>query len=204
MAGTIQGDARMTTNGSSRPAIEFRLLGLLPLIFFAAHFLHYLKVGGLGDMLWICHVSSLLLAAGILFNRPLFIRVATCWMIIGLIIWALYLFAGGQWILTSLFVHVGGVIVGLLALRKVRTDRVSWLYAIAWFLLVQQVARMVAPPELNVNVAHRVYEGMDKYFSAYWQYWLASTVAVAISLWILGLLLWRIFPPRADHPALHG
>lgn len=198
MAGTIRREAHTTTSGSSRPAIEFRLLGLLPLSFFAAHFLHYLKAGGLGDMLWICHVSSLLLAAGILCNRPVLIRVATFWMIIGLIIWTLYLLAGGQWILTSLLVHVGGVIVGMLALRKVRTDRVSWLYAIAWFLLVQQVARMFAPPELNVNVAHRVYDGMDKYFSAYWQYWLASTVAVAIGLWIISVACRRIFPPRVE------
>src|ERR1044071_417230 len=103
MAEAIHSNIDPVTTGSSRPAIGFRLLGLLPVIFFAAHFLHYLKAGGLGDMLWICHVSSLLLAAGLLLNRPLFIRVATLWLIIGLIIWALYLFAGGQWILTSLF-----------------------------------------------------------------------------------------------------
>jgi len=161
MAEAIHSNIDPATTGSSRPAIGFRVLGLLPVIFFAAHFLHYLKAGGLGDMLWICHVSSLLLAAGLLLNRPLFIRVATLWMIIGLIIWALYLFAGGQWILTSLFVHVGGVIVGLIALYRVRADGRAWRYAMIWFLLVQQVARMFAPPELNVNVAHRVYEGAE-------------------------------------------
>lgn len=149
-------------------------------------------------MLWLCHVSSLLLAAGLFLNRPVLIRVATFWMITGLFIWICYVVAGGEWILTSLFIHVGGVIVGLVALHIVRADRTAWLYALAWFLLVQQVSRMVAPTELNVNVAHRVYDGMDKYFSAYWQYWLASTMGVAIGLWMLGVTLWKMFPPRVD------
>jgi hypothetical protein len=197
-AESIQSKTDPTTDGSSRLAIEFRLFGLLPLIFFAAHFLHYLKVGGLANMLWLCHVSSLLLAAGLFLNRPVLIRVATFWMITGLFIWICYVVAGGEWILTSLFIHVGGVIVGLVALHIVRADRTAWLYALAWFLLVQQVSRMVAPTELNVNVAHRVYDGMDKYFSAYWQYWLASTMGVAIGLWMLGVTLWKMFPPRVD------
>ena len=198
MAEAIGSNPDPAATGSSRPAVSFRLLGLLPVIFFAAHFLHYLKAGGLGDMLWICHVSSLLLAAGLLLDLPLLIRVATLWMILGLLIWALYLFAGGQWILTSLFVHVGGATVGLAALSKVRAGRRAWLYGFAWFLLVQQVARMVAPPELNVNVAHQVYAGAEKYFRAYWQYWLASSLAVALSLWLLNLALRRIFPPRVE------
>lgn len=43
-----------------------KLAGLLPLIFFLVHTLHYVRCDGLGHMLWMCHLGHLRLAAGLL------------------------------------------------------------------------------------------------------------------------------------------
>ena len=45
--------------------LRFRLLGLLPLVFFLAQTIHYRRVGGMGNLLWMCNLGNLLLAIGL-------------------------------------------------------------------------------------------------------------------------------------------
>jgi hypothetical protein len=173
-----------------------RLAGLLPLIFFLIHALYYVRHGGLGHILWMCNISNLLLAAGILLNQPRLVRAAVLWLILGLPLWLYFVVLRGEWLLTSSLAHVGGLAVGLFALAKVRADRWSWLCAcaFAWFLFLQQVCRWVTPAELNVNVAHRIYSGWEQVFSAYWQFWLATAAAVGTGLWVMGTILSKLLP----------
>src|SRR5260370_2357141 len=49
--------------------LRFRLLGFLPVIFFLAQALHYWRVGGLGNLLWMCNAGSLVLATGLFLDR---------------------------------------------------------------------------------------------------------------------------------------
>jgi hypothetical protein len=70
--------------------LRFRLLGLLPLIFFLAQTLHYWRVGGMGYLLYMCNVGNLLLAVGLFFGRTELIRAAAIWTIRGLVILILY------------------------------------------------------------------------------------------------------------------
>jgi hypothetical protein len=44
---------------------------------------------------------------------------------------------------------------------------------------LQQVCRWVTPPAANINIAHRIHPGMDRYFHSYGAYWAACTVAFA-------------------------
>ncbi len=44
---------------------RFRLIGLLPLTFFLAQAIHYWRVGGMGNLLWMCNVGNLLLSVGL-------------------------------------------------------------------------------------------------------------------------------------------
>jgi len=120
-------------------------------------------------------------AFGMFFDWPVAIRVAGIWMIPGLVVWFLYVFLEGVF-LTSTLAHIGGLIVGLLALRRVGVDRRAWLYALAWYFVVQLVSRVVTPDELNVNVSKRIYAGWEGSFNAYWKFWLALSLIVAALL----------------------
>ena len=129
--------------------VWFRLLGVLPLSFFLAQAVHYWRLGQLGHMLWMCNIGNLMMAIGLLFGQPMLIRVAALWSIPGVVIWFRYVVM--QWGLfgSSMSAHVGGLIVGLVALRKVRVDRTAWLYCLGWFLILQLLSRVTTPVEMS-------------------------------------------------------
>ena len=153
---------------------RFRLIGLLPFALFAAQVVHYWRFGGLGNLAWMCHVGNLL------------------WTSPGLGIWILYVGLPGG--CTSALAHVGGIIVGMFVLSRVRMDRIAWLYAFAWYLFVQVISRVFTSPDLNVNVVYRIQPGWQNAFSSYWKFWLVMTMVVALGLWLIGLLLAFIWP----------
>jgi hypothetical protein len=145
-------------------------------------------------MLWMCNVGNLALALGLLFDRAVLIRVAVFWLIPGLPLWFYYVVMRGGWLVTSGVAHLGGLVVGLLAIFKTRVSRQTWLYALIWYLAVQQICRVVTPAELNVNIAHSVYRGWETAFGAYWRFWAATTLLAAGGLWIMNLTLLKVFP----------
>ena len=179
-----------------------RLLGLLPLAFFLAQAAHYSQIHQLGHLLWMCNVGNVLLAVGLLFDRPLMIRVAFIWSLPGLLIWFRYVFADWfhyetlDWwaVVSSTLAHIGGLTVGLVAIRRVRMDQHSWIYSFVWYLVVQAISRIVTAPELNVNVSHAIYPGWQGTFDSYWKFWFVLTIAVAGSLWVLTWFLNRLWP----------
>ncbi len=171
---------------------RFRLIGLLPFAFFAAQVVHYWRFGGLGNLAWMCNVGNLLLAIGLFLNHKELIRASAIWTIPGLGIWILYVGLPGG--CTSALAHVGGIIVGMFVLSRVRMDRIAWLYAFAWYLFVQVISRVFTSPDLNVNVVYRIQPGWQNAFSSYWKFWLVMTMVVALGLWLIGLLLALIWP----------
>jgi hypothetical protein len=173
---------------------QFRLLGLLPLIFFLAQVVHYWRYGGLGHLAWMCNVGNLLLAIGIFLDHRELIRATAIWTIPGLGIWFWYVWLNGGTPVSSTLAHVGGIIVGLFVLRRVRMDRIAWIYAFVWYLFMQIVSRAITPAELNVNVAHRIQAGWEGAFSSYWKFWLVLTAVVGVILWLIGLVLSLIWP----------
>jgi hypothetical protein len=176
---------------------RLRLLGVLPLIFFLIQFLHYRHYGGLGNLLWMCNAGNVLLGIGLLVGHREAIRAAAIWTIPGLAIWIKYvLLTSGGFYFSTTQAHVGGIIVGMIALRRIGMDERAWLYAFAWYLLTQLAARLFASPELNVNVAHGIQAGWEKTFSSYWKFWMVMTVVVAIGLWVIGKALSLIWPVK--------
>jgi hypothetical protein len=181
---------------------RFRLLGLLPLGFFFAQAIHYWQIDQVGHMLWMCNIGNLLLAVGLFIDEPVLIRVAVIWSIPGIIIWARYVvsewfqYALIDWgaVAASTLAHLGGMIVGLIALVRVRMDRASWLYSLAWFIVLQLVSRAAAPPELNVNVSRSVYGSWQGAFNAYWKFWLVLMIVVAVTLWLIAAALRKLWP----------
>jgi hypothetical protein len=178
--------------------LRFRLLGLVPLIFFLAQTVHYWRVGGMGNLLWMCNVGNLGLAIGLFFDRRELIRAAAIWTIPGLGIWIRYVVLEYDYVFSSFLAHVGGIAIGLIVLRRVRMDRIAWLYAFGWYLILQVAAHLITPPELNVNLAFRIQPGWEQAFSSYWKFWIAQSAVVAAGLWVIGKVLSLIWPSRQE------
>jgi len=176
------------------PRTKLRLLGILPLIFFIAQFVHYLRINELGHLLWMCNVGNLLLAMGLFLEKPLVIRFSAIWMIPGLLVWILYVVLAWGVFFTSTLAHVGGLAVAMIALSRVRMDRSAWRWAFGWYLVVQLASRFVTPAALNVNLAHAVQPGWERAFASYWMFWLVLTLVTAVVLWLSGLFLSSIWP----------
>jgi hypothetical protein len=183
------------------PRTQLRLIGLLPLFFFLAQAVHYWRINELGHLLWMCNVGNLLLAMGLFLENRLVVRLAAIWMVPGLVVWFVYVVLPWGLFLTSILAHVGGFVVAMFVLSKYRMDRISWLWALGWYLVVQLLSRFVTPPNLNVNLAHSMQPGAEQTFGSYWFFWLTLTVATAAILWFSGLLLEKVFSMRsAAHP----
>lgn len=176
---------------------KFRLLGILPLLFFLGQGIHYWRIQELGHMLWMCNIGNLLFAIGLFVDNRRLMRVAIIWTIPGLIIWILYVVLAWGVFLTSTLAHVGGLIVGLLVLRRIGMDRQSWVYAFVWYLVVQLASRLFTATDLNVNLAHKIQPGWDQQFGSYWQFWLVLTVVTACVLWLVERLFRWLWPMRA-------
>jgi hypothetical protein len=168
---------------------RFRLVGLLPLSFFLAQTIHYRSVGGPGNLFWMCNIGNALLALGLFLNHRELIRAAAIWTIPGLGVWFRYVLFEYEFVFSSALAHVGGIVVALIVLRRVRMDRIAWVYAFVWYLFMQIVSRLITSPVLNVNVAHRIPAGWENTFSSYWKFWFVMTVLVALCLWVTGLIL---------------
>jgi len=187
-----------------RLSIRFRLIGLLPLTFFLAQALHYWRYGGAGNLLWMCNIGNLLLAIGLLLSHQELIRAAAIWTIPGFGIWFQYVLLANGNFFSSTLAHVGGIIVGLIVLSRVRMDRIAWLYAFIWYLFMQLVSRLTTPATMNVNVAHRIQPGWENTFSSYWKFWIVLTVTVAVGLWAIGMVLSWVWPARSHESLAAG
>lgn len=179
----------------------FRLLGILPLLFFLARVYEYaFNAKTPEQILWSCHISNLLLAVGMFFAWPLLIRIAVFWLILGVPPWIIDMVVSNLVTPVSIFSHLGGFVMAMVAIWFVRAKRGSWLPSLIYFVVLQQITRFltIPGPYTNVNVAHFGYGGMKDWFAHYWTYWLANTAAAAATLWLIDLALAKLFPPRNE------
>ncbi len=172
-------------------------MGIIPLILFLARLRHFLVLGEPGQILWVCHMSNLILSIGLFLNQSELVRVAVLWLILGLPLWIWGMTHMGIGTLSTFGTHFGGFVVGMFAFSRIGGGRKTWLYSLLWFLLLQQVCRVFTQPELNVNLAHRIYKGWESVFGAYWKYWAVNIILAGISLWIIGFILRKLWPPQA-------
>jgi hypothetical protein len=166
------------------------------MVFFFAQAVHYWGINQLGHMLWMCNIGDLLLAIGLFLKKPVLIRIACLWMVPGLAIWIRFVVLEWGVFFSSVLAHVGGILVGAVALKRVGMDGRSWLFAFGWGLLIQILSRLLTAPDLNVNLAHRIQPGFEQVFASYWQFWITGILATAFLLWVLGFLLARLWPTR--------
>lgn len=181
--------------------LRFRLLGILPLLFFLARAIEYVVIARTPEqILWSCHISNLMLAVGLFLANPFLIRIAVFWQILGLPPWIVDMVVSKLITPVSIFSHLGGVIVAMVAIRQVGAKRGSWIPSLIYFVILQQITRLMTDPGpyTNVNVAHFAYGPMKDWFASYWKYWLANTLAVAALLFVIEVVFLWLFPHRAE------
>jgi hypothetical protein len=179
---------------------RFRLLGILPLLFFLARVVEYGFVAKTPEqILWCCHISNLLLAIGMFMANPALIRISVFWLILGLPPWALDMVLTRLVTPVSIVSHLGGFVLAIVAIRRVGAKPGSWFPSLVFFLILQQISRLVTQPTpyTNVNVAHFAYGPWKDSFATYWQYWAANTALAMLMLAIIERVLLWLFPRRA-------
>ena len=173
---------------------QFRALGILPFVFFVGQAVHYWRINEIGHMLWMCNIGNLILAIGLFINHAMLIRVAVIWMFPGLVIWVIYVLLPWGLFLSSIAAHLGGLAVGLIALQRIGMDRLSWVYALLWFLVVQLLSRLFTPIQLNVNLSQAIEPGWRNAFGSYWKFWGVGIAITAVILWAVCFALQKLWP----------
>jgi hypothetical protein len=176
-----------------------RAWALLPLALFTAYLALAASEERAWDALWICHVANLLLAAGIALARPRWVRAAAVLLAPAFPLWIYDMVEAGKVDLVSVASHVGGLVIALVATWHMPTGARAWPVALATFLAAQAAARLFAPAALNVNIAHGIYPGWDRWFSSHAAYWAFTTTVAALLLWLADRLL-----PRSAHSRLEA
>ncbi len=178
-----------------RLSIWLRLAGVIPLFLFLARLQFFLKSDTPGHILWMCHVANFTLALGLFLGKRELIRVSVLWLIIGAPLWTSDMARFGLRSISTFGTHIGGLIIGVIALCNVKFGHRSWLYAFLFFIVLQQASSFFTSPELNVNAAHYVYRGWEMLFSNYLLFRIVTTALSGLVLWGIGKGLVRFFPP---------
>lgn len=157
--------------------MKTRWLGVAALVCFAIHASYHLLAGRWPDVLWGCHIATLLVGIGALLERAEPVAIGVLWLCFGNPMWILDISTGGELLPTSPFTHVGGLVIGLWVLKRLGVPRRAWLHATAAFLGLLLLSRLVTPRASNVNLAFAVAGGWEKTFPSYPLYLLLMIAA---------------------------
>lgn len=147
--------------------MKTRWLGIAALVCFAIHAGYHLHAGRWPDVLWGCHIATLLVGIGALLERAEPVAVGVLWLCFGNPMWILDISTGGEFLPTSLFTHMGGLVIGLFVLKRLGVPRRAWLHATLGFLGLLLVSHLLTPRASNVNLAFAVAGGWEKAFPSY-------------------------------------
>ena len=148
------------------------------------------------QILWACHVASLVIAIGMAFDNPKLIAIGMVFHAgQGIPAWMIDLFVTGENSLTSTLLHIIPLGSSLWALWPKPLP--SSILLPAWLLhpFAMVLAYLIADPKLNVMLVHEPYGPDAGMFDALW---IVHVVNIALSLvcctigWlVLRFVLWR-------------
>jgi hypothetical protein len=167
-------------------------LGLIACGFYAVHAGYQLFFGQPENLLWICHLAPAVIGVGLLVDSPTTVTVGVLWLVPGIPLWLYDLYSGGESSPTSLFTHVGGLVVGVVALRSLGVPEQVWWKALLAAAGVQQLCRWVTPREANINLAYAVYPGWERWFPSYRMYLVALLLLFGVSFLVAEYALRRL------------
>lgn len=150
----------------------------------ALHALTKLERGLLGEMLWACHVASLLAGLGMLARQTWLVATGTLFHLgVGIPAYVLDVIVLRNTTVTSVLVHVVPPLLGLRTLRRLQAwPRWTPLAAAALYLCLIPISRWLTEPALNVNLAFEPWAPLATLSPSPWLSWLGNLAAMAVLL----------------------
>ena len=136
------------------------------------------------ETLWMCHLGAALVGIGLLGSSMTVSGIGTLFLCVGTPLWVMYLAGGGEFYPTSCFPHLGGLAIGLYAIRRWGLPSGTWWKAVVALVVLILLSRLVTPQRANVNVAFAIYPGWEKVFPSHLAY-LITMIAMAAGYFLL-------------------
>jgi hypothetical protein len=171
----------------------------------ALHALHKYEIGLLDEMLWACHVASLLIAIGIFFRKLTLVAVGTLFhAAVGLPAYVLDVITLGQTTGTSVLVHVLPPLAGFFTLKhQAPWPGIVAHLTIAFYFALILAARLFTESRLNVNLAFTPWSALDASPWA-WVAWFGNMAYVVVVTPFADRALRRMLHGPATARAEHG
>ena len=181
---------------------RLRSLAVVPAFCWSMNLIYNLTITrDLGVMMWLCHVTTLMLTVGLALGLPGPIRMAAIFATIDLPVWLISVLATHVTGRVSILTHVCVPTVAWIAMSQVRMDRRSLLSHVGvgflYFGGVQLLSRLVTAEHLNVNLVYRPYDFLTAGASVRMEMYWGVTAALLMVLYAGGVLLFRaVFPMK--------
>jgi hypothetical protein len=176
-----------------------RRLGALAFLFWAAHAADILVHHSAANLLWSCNVASLIVALGLLAERPLPTAAGGLMLILGDPLWVIDFSTGGELMVTAPLTHVGVLVLAIVGMRRLGMPRETFVACTLAIAAVTALARAVGPAADNVNLAFAVPPGWEKRFPSHGLYMVLLGGGLAIASLVVQAILRRMgFPAPTD------
>ncbi len=119
------------------------------------------------NLLWSCHVATVLVGIGLLRGSATLNAIGFVWLVVGDLIWIIDLHNGAEFLPTSICTHGGGLILSLIGVKTLGMPRQVWWKAVLGLWMLQDVTRQTLPPDGNVNLAFGLWPGWEHVFGSY-------------------------------------
>jgi hypothetical protein len=150
------------------------------------------------ELLWMCHVSSALLALGLVADAaPLIATGFLCQGAIALPAYVLHVASGGHTSLVSFVLHLSAPLLGAIAWRGRRMPAAVPLAALALYQLLIVLSQAFTPEGMNVNLAFRPWDPLAGLLPSGWPLRSVNLVLMLAQLSAARWLWNRALPARA-------
>ncbi|MFY9553117.1 MAG: hypothetical protein WAV20_06935 [Blastocatellia bacterium] len=164
--------------------------GIAALACYAIHAGFHVAQGRPEEVLWMCHLGAALVGVGLLISSATTNGIGTSFLLVGTPLWLMYLAGGGEFYPTSCFPHIGGLAIGLYAVRRLGLPSGTWWKAVIALITLVGLCRLITPRQANVNVAFAVYPGVEQYFTSHGIY-LVTMMCLAAGYFLVSEYLQR-------------
>ncbi|MBL4845732.1 MAG: 1-acyl-sn-glycerol-3-phosphate acyltransferase [Planctomycetes bacterium] len=175
-----------------------RWWGLVAYAFYALHAGYFLAHGRPSDLLWGCHMATLGIGTGLLFRSPVFNGLGVLSLVFGTPLWILDFATGGEFFLTSMGTHLGGLALGIAGVRSLGLPRFTWAKLVALTAFLMWISFLLTPASANINLCQGPPTGWEDKFPSYPLFGVIVLGAAALQFFLAELALRWFFQP--DEP----
>lgn len=169
------------------------LYGVLAILFYIIHGTYWIYKGVPSNLLWVCHIGSVLVGIGWLLNSARTNAIGVLWLCLGNIMWAIYLYTTRDFEPTSVLTHIGGIIIGIIGVYRMGIPKYSFAIAVVTLGIMQLITHFTTLDAENVNLAFRVQDGWENMFPSYFWYEIMLLFSSLICFFMAETLLRWLF-----------